>query len=316
MSTANTHVKNILVSGAGGDIGMSLGRILLQEQFQGVFGCDISSDNPGECVFEQFFIVPRADDANYFNALEQLFRQHKIELFVPSSEAEITAILKLGLSENKLFGVPIVMLDHHSAAIALDKFDTARHLQKHGLEAPWTELAEHNEPQAYPCMFKPRSGQGSKGIQIVRSAEQREKIGECTGYIWQELLVPSDQEYTCGIFRSDKECRTIIFKRTLLGGFTGKGEVIENSNINDYLIDIAESLNLQGAANFQLRLTASGPRLFEINPRFSSTVMFRHLLGFCDLIWAIESVLGLPVSPYTAPPAGKKFYRGYCEFIK
>ncbi|PCE67637.1 ATP-grasp domain-containing protein [Salinivibrio sp. YCSC6] len=316
MSTANTYVKNILVSGAGGDIGISLGRILLQEKFQGVFGCDISNDNPGECVFDQFFIVPRADNANYFSSLEKIFRQHSIELFIPSSEAEITAILKLDLKEKKLFGVPIVMLDYNSAAIALDKFNTARHLKKHGLKAPWTELAENNEPQAYPCMFKPRSGQGSKGIQVVHSAEQREKISDCTGYIWQELLLPSDQEYTCGIFRRDKECRTIILKRTLIGGFTGKGEVIENSNITDYLIEIAESLNLQGAANFQLRLTESGPRLFEINPRFSSTVMFRHLLGFCDLIWAIENILGLPMSTYIAPPVGKKFYRGYCEFIK
>ena len=48
-------------------------------------------------------------------------------------------------------------------------------------------------------------------------------------------------------------------------------------------------------------ITKKGPRVFEINPRFSSTVLMRHRLGFTDLLWAIEEAEGkeinyLPVS--------------------
>lgn len=55
---------------------------------------------------------------------------------------------------------------------------------------------------------------------------------------------------------------------------------------------IAEGLNLHGSMNVQLRLTDKGPRVFEINPRFSSTVLMRHRLGFSDVIWAIEEAEG------------------------
>jgi carbamoyl-phosphate synthase large subunit len=44
--------------------------------------------------------------------------------------------------------------------------------------------------------------------------------------------------------------------------------------------------------NIQMRLTDKGPRVFEINPRFSSTVLMRHRLGFSDVLWAIDEAEG------------------------
>jgi carbamoyl-phosphate synthase large subunit len=32
--------------------------------------------------------------------------------------------------------------------------------------------------------------------------------------------------------------------------------------------------------------------VFEINPRFSSTVLMRHRLGFSDVLWAIDEAEG------------------------
>ena len=53
--------------------------------------------------------------------------------------------------------------------------------------------------------------------------------------------------------------------------------------------------------NVQLRLTDRGPRVFEINPRFSSTVLMRHRMGFTDVLWAIEEAEGKTVSYPTIP---------------
>ena len=58
---------------------------------------------------------------------------------------------------------------------------------------------------------------------------------------------------------------------------------------------IAKGIELEGSMNIQLILTDSGPRIFEINPRFSSTVLMRHKLGFCDLLWAIDESQGLDI---------------------
>lgn len=316
MSDVNNVIKNVLVSGAGGDIGIAIGRILIDEKINGVYGCDISTDNAGACVFEEIIEVPRANDSEYFTKLKKIFEDYNIELFIPSSEAEIAVITELGLPDNKLFGIPMVILDSTTVLTALDKYKTAKSLVESDIDAPWTLTAADNGPLEYPCIYKPRSGQGSKGIKIIKSETERLALDVGQNHIWQELLLPNDEEYTCGIFRT-KECyRAITFKRTLYGGFTGKGEVVSNPVIERYLEQIANALNVHGAANFQLRLTPAGPKLFEINPRFSSTVMFRHLLGFKDVIWAIEDALSLPISDYTEAKSGTKFYRGYCEYIQ
>jgi len=46
---------------------------------------------------------------------------------------------------------------------------------------------------------------------------------------------------------------------------------------------IINNLNYDAAFNIQLRLKNGVPMIFEINPRFSSTVYARHLMGFPDL---------------------------------
>jgi carbamoyl-phosphate synthase large subunit len=101
-----------------------------------------------------------------------------------------------------------------------------------------------------------------------------------------------------------------------LGGFTNFGEVIENKEIQELLIQIAERLQLTGSINIQLKLTPNGPVVFEINPRFSSTVLFRHLTGFKDLIWTLEDFFEMEISEYSPPPAGTKIYKGFMEFVR
>lgn len=317
MHRIKNHIKNVLISGGGGDIGVALGRILQEEKINGVFGCDISEDHVGECIFDDFFYVSRASEPKYITELEDIFRENKIKLFIPSSEAEIKSLLEYGLDNGCLFGVPVLIADEPTVRIALDKFTTANFLAEHSIKCPWTIETENNEPITLPCIFKPRSGQGSKGLEIVRSEVRVEELMGTSEYIWQELLLPDDQEYTCGVYRSqDGSCRSILMRRTLSGGFTGKGVVIEDAVINTYVNNIATALGVVGAVNFQLRLTEAGPVLFEINPRFSSTVMFRHKLGFKDLVWAIEEKFGLELSSYAVPLAGTKFYRGINEYIK
>ena len=64
-------------------------------------------------------------------------------------------------------------------------------------------------------------------------------------------------------------------------------EVVENYEIKKLCIDIADKLNLVGSINIQLRILNNKATIFEINPRFSSTVLFRHSIGFSDLVWSL-----------------------------
>jgi len=308
--------NNILVSGASGDIGIGIGRILKASGFNKVFGCDINTDSWGLCIFENIAEVPRADSAGYIEKLIGLIAAYKIDLFIPSSEAEIKALIDTNNISEAELGCQILMADQSTIKISLDKYDTSVFLKEHNLNSPWTVVAGQGWPKSLPCIFKPRSGQGSKGLEIVKESERVRELSNKEGYIFQELLSPDEEEYTCGVYRSKRgEIRAILIKRTLNGGFTGKGTVVENKDIEDYVNEIAEALNVVGAINLQLRLTDHGPFLFEINPRLSSTVVFRHKLGFEDLLWALEELAGLPLRTYNKPKEGTQFYRGLSEYF-
>jgi carbamoyl-phosphate synthase large subunit len=309
--------KSILVSGASGDIGIGIGRILKSENFENVYGCDINEDSWGVCVFDNTLKVPRADADNYIQVLISVINKLKIDLFIPSSEAEIKVLINQREPLDVLLGCQVLIADTTTVNIALDKLSTANFLKQNNINAPWTMNVDQELPLSLPCIFKPISGQGSKGLEIIKDNARAKVLLNSTGYIFQELLTPDDQEYTCGVFRSKAgELRLIHMNRTLSGGFTGKGTIVESKEIDLYVSSIAKALNVVGAVNMQLRLTAKGPVLFEINPRLSSTVVFRHKLGFEDLIWALEDLANLPIRKYDKPKAGIQFYRGLSEYFK
>ncbi|MBK8119730.1 MAG: ATP-grasp domain-containing protein [Sulfuritalea sp.] len=67
--------------------------------------------------------------------------------------------------------------------------------------------------------------------------------------------------------------------------------------VREQCVKIAEALDLFGAINIQLRMTPAGPRIFEINPRLSSTVLMRHLAGYTDVLWMLEEAAGRDFQP-------------------
>ena len=309
--------NSVFVTGCGGDIGQGICRILkMSNTAKKVFGCDIHEDHIGALLFDFCEHIIGADDKNYFPALRKILRKHNIDLIIPTSEAEIANFIKHGYHKS-FENTPVLMANSNSIRIGLDKMETVNFLKTHGLAYPWTEVAEVNGPQEIPCVLKMRSGQGSKNFVKVMDKKLIPYYKETRPLdLWQELLLPEDEEYTCGLYRSNNgDIRTIIIKRKLIGGLTGSGITVHNDSISRYLEKIAVALDLHGSINVQLRYTERGPVAFEINPRFSSTVVFRHLLGFQDLAWSLSELKNIPLEPYQEVKKDIKIYRGVHEYI-
>jgi carbamoyl-phosphate synthase large subunit len=304
---------NVLISGVGSDIGFGIARILKE---WGVFSClhviDIHEDHAGVFVFDKFSIAPRATDVNYIPWLTDYIRDNNIDCFIPSSEAEIFALAEVGL--NEIAGAKILRNTNFTVRNTLDKHTCLGYLRDCGIAVPDSGVLDANLPSHYPVILKPRQGQGSKGIRIAR--EPADIINCQPGMVWQDYLLPDDEEYTCPIYASPKlGLRILIIKRKLMGGLTGSGVVVDNPQIEAYVRKIAEAIQVRGAVNVQLRLTGRGPLLFEINPRLSSTLVFRDKMGFTDLRWWVADLLDLDVAEYEPPASGTRFYRGAYEYI-
>lgn len=309
---------NVLVTGCGGDIGQSIGKILNDvDLVDTLYGMDISDRNAGRFIFSNFSVGLPCLDPNYLSSLNSFIKDKQIDLLIPVSEQELRFFSANGIT-GELGQARLLMASNAAMDIGFDKLKTASFLRENNLPYPHScPVAEATQLDRFPVVLKSRAGSGSSQVHVVKDRETFDFIkSRHPEYIVQEHLHGENGEFTCGLFRSSKnETRTIIFKRELSGGYSGYGEVVANEQIDRLLISIAEAIDLTGSINVQLRLTDRGPVVFEINPRFSSTVLFRHMFGFHDLTWSIEDVMGIDISPNHTNAVGRKFYKGYSKYI-
>lgn len=308
-------IHSLLLTGCGGDIAISIARLVRQDGLATrLIGADVQKHHAGHAFFDEVIQLPRADSPDYIEALVSAVAAHEPDMIAPLSEAELARLTAEDLP-GPLRG-RLLMANKGAIQVGLDKLATFQALDAAGVPAPRTGLVGDGPRPPLPCIVKMRSGQGSKGLTLVEDWNAPHVFSTRTGDLWQEYLPEADQEFTCGLFRSGASpLRSIALRRSLSGGLTGAAEVVDDSRINRELERIADVLELEGAINVQLRLQNGEPKTFEINPRFSSTVGFRHRLGFKDFEWSMLAALGKPLPAYSAPPAGVRMYRVGTEVI-
>lgn len=308
----------VLITGCGGDIGQSIGKILKSkpELFSLVIGADLHQDHAGKFIFDTCYTVSRCNSKEYQLEVLKIIKKNEIDLIIPVSEPELRMIEE-NQYQDDFFGIPVIKANQLSLQVGFDKKITSDFLSLHKLPFPKTSNISNYQVDKYPVIIKSRNGSGSKSIHLVNNQEEiklYEKI--YPDFIVQEFLQDEGGEFTCGLFRSSSgEIRDIILKRKLMGGFSGFGSREEIPAITKLLHELAVLLELRGSINVQLRLVNDIPVIFEINPRFSSTVLFRHMMGYEDVIWSIQDKLNIPLDFFQINNSINNFYKGFTEYV-
>jgi len=309
---------NFLVTGCGGDIGQSIGKILNEYSIvKSLYGIDINNKNVGQFIYKHFSLGLNCEHEDYLLSIELFIKKNNIDFIIPISEPELRFFSEKNI--NKVGTAQIISASSKAQKTGFDKLKTAIFLKENKFPYPKTSsLNEEGYKFKYPLILKSRQGSGSSKVHLIENKESFNFFKKLyPDFIKQEYIDNIEGEYTCCVFRSSKkELRSIIFKRILYGGYTSYGKVVENKNISNLIEEISKKLDLRGSINIQLRMKKNKPYVFEINPRFSSTVLFRHMLGFNDLIWSIEDAIGIDISPYVNDNVGKEFFKGFAEYIK
>ncbi|RED18289.1 ATP-grasp domain-containing protein [Pontivivens insulae] len=295
----------IVITAIGGDIAQGVARTLRRAYPScKLVGTDMGTRHAGHLFVDEVITAPEASESSYRAWLDDLLREKQADFCIPMSEAELVALLKDGLEMPS--GVPLVTAGQDALRIGQDKLATVHFLEDIGVPSPWC-LTDPSELTAahLPCIYKPRSGSGSKALFICSDVEEVAfHSTRHPGGIFQELLLPDDQEYTCAVFRDRLgQIAVLQLHRELADGATAWAEVVDIPQINEVCTKVSMALNLRGALNIQLRLTEAGPRIFEINARFSSTAEMRALMGFKDVIWTLEDLQG-KIPDIEFPPIG------------
>jgi len=286
----------VLITGIGGDISQGVATILRENRPDlRLIGVDVHAQHGGHLFVDHFQLVPRADAPGYLDAIKDVVRQHSVGIVIPMSEPELAVTLPF---PELAPGVKWITAGERVVKAGLDKLETMDALIGLGIPVPWTRPVSDGRPAAYPCILKNRTGSGSRAVFTVADDEEADYlVKRHPDAIFQELLGTAEREVTCAVYRRlDGTVSSLLMLRRLTGGFTGWAKIIRDEETNRMCEAIANGLDLRGSMNVQLRLTDKGPRVFEINPRFSSTVLMRHRLGYTDVLWAIEEAEGTQVS--------------------
>jgi carbamoyl-phosphate synthase large subunit len=281
--------KGILITGIGGDIGQSIIRCIkdIDSPFR-LIGCDIDHYASGRPSVDKFLIAPRvAEPKKYLKFLDDNISKYNIKYIYPAVESEI---IFFDLHREYFNGKGVIVFINKPFIINtfFDKYETINFLKRNKISHPATFLLEkYNNQLDFPIIIKPRRGCGGRGlIKLDGPEEFKAQKKVLVDAVVQEYLDGENNEYTTGVFSDGEEAHSITFKRKLSPeGFSKMVELVRDEKINKLAEKIARSSNLVGSLNIQSKRNGEDFTVFEINPRFSSTVYFRHYFGFRDVEW-------------------------------
>jgi carbamoyl-phosphate synthase large subunit len=285
----------ILVSAIYGDIGSSTVRSL-REEAKVIIGCDMKPYSPVINLLDKFYEVPAASDIeNYISAIKKIIIQDKVDLFLPISEPEI-GILNTRRKEIEGLGVKLLLNNQNIIDTFLDKLKTVQYLENMNIKVPKTmSLKDYDGSYGYPLIVKSRTSHGGKKLQKIEDIHDLDYACKKNdgSLLAQEYIGSDNEEYTTCAFSDGKKVSSITFRRKLgFGSMSIEAALADEPYIDNMVRSIAENIGLIGSINIQTRRVKENFIPFEINPRLSSTLLFRKRFGFDDATWWLNVLLG------------------------
>jgi carbamoyl-phosphate synthase large subunit len=313
----------ILVTAVGGDFGQALVKALrLGRPAIACHGCDMDGRGIGAAFVDSFQEVPRSDDPRYADELARLASSLGVDAVVPGSEPEIATLSRLG-EPPRVAGIPVVC----QPARWLDTYgDKLVCMQALSGRVPLAAFADGSNADAvarlaaeagFPLIVKPRRSSGSRHVRMAHDRSELDRaLRSMPRPFVQAAIDESGGEFSIGVFQGGGFFSAIAFRRELGPvGCSWYAETSTDPAVLEYGAAVAQAAGVRGSANIQVRKSAQGVRLLEINPRFSSLVAARALCGFRDLEWSIDAALGRRTIPPGEPFKQIRFRRFFHELI-
>ena len=291
---------NVLVTGAGGGIGQGVIKSLkmIKDMDIKIVAADMSELATGLYAADVAYLVDKCDSDEYLKSLSKIFKKESIDFYIPGTDVELKfcAINKQLIMDE--FNVYIIISSKEVIDISDNKYKTSSFLKGYGLNYPKTDYLKDVDIKSieYPVIVKPSVGCRSIDVYKVNNLDElMPHLEDTNNIVIQECVGNEDTEYTCTVVKIGNELSPVlVLKRILRSGDTYRAEPVESEKIEQYVLDVASKLEIDGGCNFQLRLDANGePKIFEINSRFSGTTPFCAQIGFNPVEFYLKRSAGL-----------------------
>lgn len=295
---------NILVTGVGSTLGFGILQCLNKTNIKAkVFGTDYLDSAAGLYCVDHGYILPDIYryshlESEWLMAIKKLISKQNIDFLFVGLDFEVPLFAKYKEEIEAESNCIVIVSSFRVVEICNDKWLTYLFLVEHGFAAPKSCLPQDvkafRDCVPFPWIIKPRIGSTSNDLFRINSEEELDfALSNCDNPIIQEEVGKMSDEYTCGVISvKSKIISSIALQRTLKNGNTHMAIFKENIEIDNYICKIADLLGGFGPINIQLRLTSEGPKVFEINPRFSGTTAVRAQFGLNEVELLIKYLGG------------------------
>jgi carbamoyl-phosphate synthase large subunit len=235
----------------------------LQQAGHEVVASDISVDNAGSLLADDYIRFPLVSDANLWQKVIAALEIHHVQVVIPSLDDMLLG-WDLHRSVLEEMDVNLILSPRETLTICLDKWLTYQFFNQNNIPTPNTSLTPDY------ALFKPRNGRGAKGI--IHAQHESDYISDMTGMISQQYL--EGEEYTIDVLCDDAGSPVYILPRRRILVVNGKAvnaQVVYDNAMIAWVKVICSKLPFIGAINIQCFKLADGRILFtEINPRLAS----------------------------------------------
>ena len=307
----------IAVTGVGGGVGQAVIRALRRSTLGlRIVGIDMNRYGAGLYQADTAYCVPPCSDPAYVDRLVDILVKEQVSVLIPGSDPELSVLARArsGIEEA---GIKVVVGSPETVGICRDKQRCSEFFRERGFPfvrtVPIADAVRLAEEVGYPLVVKPVDGSASRGVAVVFGPSELERYTSRPGYISQEAAFPvewtwqgvlsAESVYRGGTLRQEEEISIqVVYDHVgeYLGTFTSVNRLQSgvpifvdpqrSPEVRAVVEGMANALRergLVGPCNFQARLTSEGPKVFEINPRFTGITGVRAAMGFN----AVDAVL-------------------------
>ncbi len=290
---------SILITGVGGPAAINVYKSL-QNGDNIIHMADASNLASGLYLVNKEFrhLLPLGRHQDFIPKLYELCMIYEIDVLIPTVDDELLAIAAAKDSFEQI-GTRIMLPSKEVLESTLDKHTLLSKASKVVNVGKFDLLHEAKKEDfaGRSVVIKPRKGSGSRGVEIYDRFEDipADRFNR-TDLLIQERF--EGMEYSVDMLLDHNHLVLASVPRTRLrtdSGVSVTGKVSNNKFIRDYANRVASALQLQYGANVQIFNTEDGPRLVEINPRFSGGLSLSMRAGADTPRMGLDLVLGRPV---------------------
>jgi len=284
VTTLSFAEKTVLLTGAGGPAPAGMISVLRQWGYRTV-AVDMLVHSPAFYLADAAYVVPAGNSPEFLPRLRQICEKERVDAVISVVDEELVAVLEL-----EDIGVRVLQPQKAFVELCLDKHRCMNSLIDNDIPAPATWKVDSIPADAsYPLFIKPITGRGSRGIGRIDSIDELPEFLKNSAYLPKQLMVQEfidGPEYTISVIVwRDGEVQAVVPKEIISKvGVTRFAVTRHNEKIDYVCRKVQEKFQANGPFNVQLRLDKDGnPFIFEINPRFSTSITLTMAAGVDEL---------------------------------